>query len=637
MDAVGTESGHRVEMRDQSSKAVEEHLYLDIEGTILPLHTSIVLFLLSYCDSRVFKIFLVLPDGNGRHMEDLLPRNLNAKVICRSDLPPVVQSCRLPAVVEASGAFCRAGLAVVLRHIIQKTHLAEPYRKDVIELLGFKKTCLKACAEVSQWTRFCEISIPLAVENFIKKPSAIIPPEVLQLEKKLGEPVRVHNDDKIRRQKLQEQMKAGGNKVTGTDTKSREGEDANRTSSVESILKPTSLEMGAALSKLTMQEMPSKSTREPAHIRKTKNADLPPLEHVFAEGLYFTLTDVVLLPCIHQFLVALCKVTEAECTALPLIAGWYKRVQQVPGVRSASAMCNMTFLHLSDASRNQNPQSPPSITETEEKELEDSQFLGGPRPTMTKLKEHGIEAIFSSHPCPSLTIDWKSLPAAANPAEGKMSNDRALRKEQQLNNLLSVVINIAKPGQTIVDFCSGGGHVGIVLAYMLPLCQVVLIENKEESLLRAKDRSYELGLTNIWFIQANLDYFTGTFNIGVALHACGVATDMVMERCIRARAVFVISPCCYGFIQNTAKTRFPRSCRFQQVLSYKEHMILCRFADQTAVQLPVERRQIGKRCMGLVDLDRAWAAEQCGYKAQVISMEPESCSPKNNLIVGSPV
>lgn len=45
---------------------------------------------------------------------------------------------------------------------------------------------------------------------------------------------------------------------------------------------------------------------------------------------------------------------------------------------------------------------------------------------------------------------------------------------------------------------------------------MVLIENKELSLIRAKDRSDELGLNNIWFIQANLDYFNGTFNIGVS-------------------------------------------------------------------------------------------------------------------------
>lgn len=47
--------------------------------------------------------------------------------------------------------------------------------------------------------------------------------------------------------------------------------------------------------------------------------------------------------------------------------------------------------------------------------------------------------------------------------------------------------------------------------------QVILIENKEESLVRAQSRSAELGLQNIGFIQANLDYFTGPFQIGVSI------------------------------------------------------------------------------------------------------------------------
>ncbi|KAM4052087.1 glutathione S-transferase C-terminal domain-containing protein isoform 2-T2 [Anomaloglossus baeobatrachus] len=622
-----------VNMKDHENvKNTEEHLFLDIdlnhEDTVLPLHTSIILFLISYCDCNSLKVFLVVPEGNPRIFKDgLLPSNLNVSVLSRKDLPVIVQSCRLPAVLEASGAFCRAGLAVVLRHIIQRTYLTDPSRKDVIQLLGFKKTCLKACAEVSQWTRLCEISIPLAVETFLKDPSATIPPEILQLERKLGEPVRVHNDDKIRRQKMLQQMKSND---------ADERKEVQEESSPSSLQKPLSLELTTALSKLSVQGVPSKTTREPAHIRKARTSDLPSLEHVFAEGLYFTLTDVVLLPCIHHFLVSFQKISPEKISELPLIIGWYERVLQVQGVQKATAACNITFLHfLHVDSRSQEPATL-FKGNTEEKEISESHFLGGPRPTMTKLKDHGIEAVFSPHPCPSQSIDWGSLPAAVSPAEGKMSSDRALRKQQQLNNLLSIVTNMAKQGDTIVDFCSGGGHVGIVLAYMLPSCQIVLIENKEESLMRARDRSNGLGLTNIWFVQANLDYFTGNFNIGVALHACGVATDMVIDHCILARAAFVICPCCYGFIQNTVKTTFPRSCRFQDVLSYKEHMVLCRFADQTAVQLPPERRLIGKNCMGLVDLDRAWAAQQYGYKAQVISMEPESCSPKNNLIVGCP-
>ncbi|XP_074084861.1 glutathione S-transferase C-terminal domain-containing protein isoform X2 [Macrotis lagotis] len=624
-------------MKGKGKSFAEEHLYLEfsshLENCIFPLHTSVTLFLLSYCDCKDFRVFLVCSkeDADVAHVQAMLPQDLEVQIISRQDLPVMVQNCCLPVVVKRDDDFCRAGLSVTLRHIIEKTCEVDTSKKEVLELLGFKKTCLKACAEVSQWTRLCELSIPQAVEKFLKEPPELQPPfpeEVLQLEKKLREPVRVHNDDKIRRQKLKRQQEAKG---------PRQSVDSGEAHGESDEPSPESLELSMALSKLKVQEGPSGTNREPVHIRKMQTSDLPPLDHLFAEGLYFTLADLVLLPCIHQFLAHIWKKPCGILTHLPLIASWYQKIQEVPGVKRAAAQCGMQFLQLSDLLPTLEKQPPVRSESPQLEEKDCMHFIGGPRPTISKLVKKGIKAKFSPHPCPKWTLDWKNLPAAVSPQEGKMSTERAFRKQQQLNNLVSMVKNMAKPGDIVVDFCSGGGHVGIVLAHMLPSCQVILIENKELSLMRAKKRSDNLGLKNIWFIQANLDYFTGKFNIGVALHACGVATDMVIEHCTKAQAAFVTCPCCYGFIQNTLKFTFPRSAPFKEVLSYKEHMTLCRFADQTAVQLPLERRLIGKQCMCLVDLDRAWAAEEHGYSVQVISMEPESCSPKNNMIVGIPV
>ncbi|XP_057649734.1 glutathione S-transferase C-terminal domain-containing protein [Chionomys nivalis] len=629
-------------MKGIKKSPTEESLYLEYshqtEGCIFPLHTSVALFLLSYCDCKVFTICLVLSEENADTslLREVLSQDLDIQVISRQALPPIVQNCCLPAVVEQPDVFCRAGLAVVLRHIIQKSYEAEPSRKEILELLGFKKTCLKACAEVSQWTRLCELTIPLAVENFLQQSSdqpPAIPEEILQLERKLSEPVRVHNDDKLRRQKLKQQ-KTAGVKPPSSKGKARGNAGAQQPCK-ELAGSSKSLEMKVAFSKLTVQDTTA-TNREPSDIRKAKTSDLPPLEHVFAEGLYFTLADIVLLPCVHHFLVIICKKSSEKLEQFPLLASWYQRIQEVPKIKTAASKCGIHFLCLPELLNSASKLHLNSNEVIAIEEQNDPLFTGGPRPTMTKLMEKGIEAMFSPHPCPSWTLDWNSLPAAVSPKEGKMSTDRALRKQQQLNNLVYMVLNQAKPGDRIVDFCSGGGHVGIVLAHMLSSCQVILIENKELSLIRAKKRSDELGLSNIWFIQANMEYFTGMFNIGVALHACGVATDMVIEHCIQTRASFITCPCCYGFIQNTSKFNFPKSEKFKKTLSYKEHMILCRFADQTAVQLPPQRRLIGKQCMCLVDMDRATAAEEHSYSVQVISMEPESCSPKNNMIVGVP-
>ncbi|XP_035992933.1 glutathione S-transferase C-terminal domain-containing protein [Fundulus heteroclitus] len=627
-------------MKPSEAEQQRPCLYLELSSRNgeprLPLHSSIVLFLLSYCESSSFKVFLVRSDGAGNEScsespRRLLPESLGACALLTPEaLPRLVRSCRLPAAVDESGRLCRAGLAVVLRHVIARTTEADPSRKDVRALLGFKETCLKACAEVSKWTRLCELGIPSAVEDHLRHPTdpaRQLPPAVLALERRLAEPVKVHNDDKIRRQKLQEQRRM---------EKSGPAQGEGSPGVTEG------LELRAALAKLALVSVPAGATRENSEIRKVKTTELPELEHVFAEGLYFTLTDVVLLPCIHHYLCSIQAHAPSALHHLPRLLRWYGRVREVPGVLRGAKDCGLTLSEVQVS-----PASLPGLSQQEDpadlpppergQEVTPGlHFVGGPRPTMTKLKENGIEAAFSPHPCPAWTLPWESFPAAINPTEGKMSNIRAIRKMQQLNNLAAMVSELARPGDTVVDFCSGTGHVGIVLAHTLPDCQIILIENKGESLSRAQRRSAELGLTNIGFLQANLDYFIGPFQIGVALHACGIATDMVLEHCIQAGAAFVVSPCCYGFIQNAVKFTFPKSKRFQEALTTKEHMILCRFADQTAVQLPPERRLIGKHCMGLVDLDRAWAAETHGYSVQVTTMEPESCSPKNNMLVGRP-
>lgn len=129
------------------------------------------------------------------------------------------------------------------------------------------------------------MDIPSAVEEHLKMPVSLQkqpPPSILTLERRLREPVKVHNDDKIRRQKLKEEQQ-----------RSEKSSDSD----------PSPLELRAALAKLSVESVPTLTTRENSEIRKVKTTELPPLEHLFAEGLYFTLTDVVLLPCIYRYLV----------------------------------------------------------------------------------------------------------------------------------------------------------------------------------------------------------------------------------------------------------------------------------------------------------------------------------------------
>ena len=65
-----------------------------------------------------------------------------------------------------------------------------------------------------------------------------------------------------------------------------------------------------------------------------------------------------------------------------------------------------------------------------------------------------------------------------------------------------------------MDFCSGGGHLGLLVAHLTPGTRVHMVENKEESLARARARGIDMGLTNVWFYQCNLEFYVGKFNIG---------------------------------------------------------------------------------------------------------------------------
>uniref|UniRef100_A0A8C2EK28 Glutathione S-transferase, C-terminal domain containing n=1 Tax=Cyprinus carpio TaxID=7962 RepID=A0A8C2EK28_CYPCA len=245
-------------MKQTKPQKDREGLYLEVtavNGAVsLPL-LSIVLFLLSYTECSSFHVYLVTDQGS--ILSGLMPGGLAVSEVRRDELPGLVRMWRLPAALESAACICRAGLAVVLRHIIQRACQLMPSRRDVASLLGFKNTCLKACAEVRlqvKTTRGQVLKIPLSTTlTNLEDQMCRLPAAIQNSEKRLGEPVKVHNDDKI-------------------------------------ILNQK------ALAKLSADAVPAPSTRERSDIRKVKTTDLP--EHVFAEGLYFTLTDVVLCPSI---------------------------------------------------------------------------------------------------------------------------------------------------------------------------------------------------------------------------------------------------------------------------------------------------------------------------------------------------
>ena len=92
-------------------------------------------------------------------------------------------------------------------------------------------------------------------------------------------------------------------------------------------------------------------------------------------------------------------------------------------------------------------------------------------------------------------VMWESLPAAADPCKF-MDRARGLRKRKQIDNLVALLRPLLKPGDHIVDFCGGAGHMSIPLALSFPECTVTLLDAKLASILLARRRLSACFLSN---------------------------------------------------------------------------------------------------------------------------------------------
>ncbi|XP_066990904.2 glutathione S-transferase C-terminal domain-containing protein homolog [Anabrus simplex] len=575
-----------------------EELYLEVfcepqEGglTLVSLETAITLFLVKYCNEHVVHLILVVkPHKIPSFKVKLL--GLNYELLhSENDAPKAVRSCLLPVILMGEDITCVAGLCAVLRQVIKSILGHKPGHWSQ-SLLGFRQGCLMACAESSVWTRFCEVDIIKTVNELVLSDiptnEVSVPEDVARFEIHMAQPIRVHNVYKNKPEHSTSKNGFQGNSVDNSC-----GKD---------IL----------------------------------------FGHCYAEGWTITLADIILLPCFHIILESLKSVYLQQY--LPLTVKWYKQLLMQDGLEDALSIIReispkivddlYVVYKLADVPKQSLYKSDPKRYKPKNRIFTRQEDIDA---SLQVVAELGLT--YESHSLPfgsDVQFDWHSLPYDAQPEGGHLPPSRRERKSQQLENLAKAVLKVARPGHTVVDFCSGSGHLGIVLAHLLPRCEVVLLENKEESLTRARHRVQKLKLSNVSFYQCNLDYFTGKFNIGTSLHACGVATDLVIKRCIQQRAVFVSCPCCYGSVENNHIITYPRSQHFRNSsMTLREYLVLGHSADQTHDANNVKTDQ-GKKCMGIIDKDRCLQASEAGYIVSLAKLIPESCTPKNNLLVGIP-
>ena len=552
----------------------------------VPIESLVIIFSLKFCEIKDIKIRFVVSPISGVSTRISKQLDLHFEIEKRNEAPVQVQACRLPAWFLPNQRTCIAGLCSVVRYAFRLAHFSEQLQ-ICKSLLGFQQGCLSAPQEVSTWTKFCEVDIHQPLEELNNTELITLPEAISKFEAHLKQPVRMHNI----RDKMQKSGKVKPVLEDGIEVVIDNGE------------KVDPIEVYART------------------------------EHVFAEGPELLISDVLIYPIFY-----LLEKKYKLLHNFPNIETWYVNVSET---NAASVMDKLVDIEedlkysnlpaatvpeesLYKCDPNRNKQSAKLFTRQADI---DTGLDWWDESGITNMQQYQVEG------CDQL--DWSELPKLVHPLAGSLPPDRLERKCGQLSSLAVPLAKIAKPGDVLVDFCSGGGHLGLLVAHLAPSSTVHMVENKEESLARARERGVEMGANNVWFFQCNLEYYIGTFNIGSSLHACGVATDLVILKCTQARAAFVCCPCCYGGVQCLDNVTYPRSQLYASAgVGLQSYLVLAHAADQT--HAGVEKCEQGRLCMDIVDTDRGWGVREQGYSVTLSKLEPRDCTPKNNLLVGIP-
>lgn len=272
--------------------------------------------------------------------------------------------------------------------------------------------------------------------------------------------------------------------------------------------------------------------------------------------------------------------------------------------------------------------------------------------------------------------DWAALPPGIDPTDGHLPASRAPRKRQQLDNILAVMATVVRDGDTVVDLCGASGHLGFPIAHAFPACKVVIIDMKPRAIAIAHERLAMCKLPNVRIIQGMIQDFTEPFDVGVALHACGAATDLGLALCRKWRAAFVMCPCCVGKVKHSS-LEYPRSEEMRSVLSPAEFELLAMAADfahgkadgaggapvgfvsaadsdgavtsgatasgedassatsaSAPVTKPARAARLRRQCKTFMEADRNMCQREAGYVTRLMVLDPPSASPKNDIIAG---
>jgi hypothetical protein len=202
-------------------------------------------------------------------------------------------------------------------------------------------------------------------------------------------------------------------------------------------------------------------------------------------------------------------------------------------------------------------------------------------------------------------------------AEGTRLRKEDLKKAREMAAMLDAMAKVLRPGKLVVDAAAGKAYVGLLAVELLGVERVRVIEREPgrvalsrqaaARLTRAGQRAVEIEIVErdvgeraAWPDEPDLV---------VALHACGAASDAVLDAAVAVQAkwIFVV-PCCYA-----------GTVPFSAVAEAKaEALGIPRHAE-------VRRRFV----QTMIDAERTLRLEAAGWETTVVALVPPSVTPHN--------
>lgn len=195
----------------------------------------------------------------------------------------------------------------------------------------------------------------------------------------------------------------------------------------------------------------------------------------------------------------------------------------------------------------------------------------------------------------------------------------SLRREDRKKSaeVAAVLNELARLGgdRLVVDAAAGKAYVGLLAADLLGITRVVVIEREARRVAACRAAAARLGGRATVGVQqgdvGDPSLWPGEPDAVVALHACGDASDRILDAAVRARARWLLLvPCCYsGAVPFSA------------------------IAEARADQLGVPRHaEVRRRIVtGLIDAERTLRLEAAGYETTVIPFVPPAVTPHHLL------